>query len=362
MSFETVYTTDKAGKTRSWDISVKDFGTYSIITTKYGLVGGIMTESNTRVDSGKNIGKKNATTHYTQALADAASAHTNKRKSVRKLPMLANVYNAYNKDNVAQAKYPCYVQAKLDGYRVLYDPNLDVFYSRSGKDYTCLIGTRIHERVKTSRVILDGEVYLHGAAFETYGILRKKKLSLADKQLLNSLEYHVYDVLVDGPFEKRLDVLNAFGDGGGVVKVVTQLVTSEKEMEALHKHHIESGFEGSMLRTPNGAYTYGFRSKDLLKYKNFDDAEFEIIGYSIERGQDGTGDTNGLVIWKCKISSGLEFDVVPKDTVAERKRLLQCADEFIGKRISIQFLGYTKNGIPRIPKTLRSTVNSIRDA
>jgi DNA ligase-1 len=47
-------------------------------------------------------------------------------------------------------------------------------------------------------------------------------------------------------------------------------------------HYLEMGYEGQMLRVPDSLYE-GKRSKNLIKHKEFEDDEFEIV--SIEEGK-----------------------------------------------------------------------------
>jgi DNA ligase-1 len=42
---------------------------------------------------------------------------------------------------------------------------------------------------------------------------------------------------------------------------------------------MEEGYEGIMVRNPNSPYEISKRSSYLQKYKEFDDDEFEIIGF-----------------------------------------------------------------------------------
>jgi ATP-dependent DNA ligase len=56
----------------------------------------------------------------------------------------------------------------------------------------------------------------------------------------------------------------------------------------------------------DGAEDADPRGAALLKYKRFDDAEFEIVGATGARGTD-----TGCVVWRCATESGQTFEVVP---------------------------------------------------
>ena len=77
--FETLYSKSSIGKIIEWKIQVKGFETYSEIVTETGQIDGVKTRHVKQVLKGKNIGKKNETTPFTQAVQEAQSKW-NKRK------------------------------------------------------------------------------------------------------------------------------------------------------------------------------------------------------------------------------------------------------------------------------------------
>jgi hypothetical protein len=76
----TLYSTAKTEKTKLWKIKVETNTEYSTIRISYGYLNGKLTETITHVKEGKNIGKKNQTDHYQQALNDAKSKVEKKLK------------------------------------------------------------------------------------------------------------------------------------------------------------------------------------------------------------------------------------------------------------------------------------------
>ena len=151
--FDLLQGTSKDGKTKEWSISVERYDTYSEIVTVHGYKGMSKVETRRRIDKGKNLNKSNATTPFTQAKLEAQSKWTKKHdiekymvaskdqggekdtvdetvpsnspKSKKKtssvggphLPMLAQDFNKHK----SKVVYPCFVQPKLDGYRMIYD-------------------------------------------------------------------------------------------------------------------------------------------------------------------------------------------------------------------------------------------------
>jgi ATP-dependent DNA ligase len=83
-----------------------------------------------------------------------------------------------------------------------------------------------------------------------------------------------------------------------ISKVETFICYNKDNIESSHISNINNGYEGSILRNANGIYKPKFRSYDLLKYKNFDDDEFEIAGITSEI--DTSGNNENLIVWICK--------------------------------------------------------------
>jgi DNA ligase-1 len=375
--FATLYGRDKAGKKKQWDIKVENHKDYSITTVKYGLVDGKKTECKIKREMGKNIGKKNETTHFEQSILDAKSKWTKKRdtdgyveantaqqKPVL-LPMLAQDFKKHSKN----VKYPVYVQPKLDGYRMIFDSVSKKCYTRTGKEYgSGLYNTQLYEELCNleGKSVLDGELYIHDSAFnfEQYGVLRKQKItSQEDKERIEKIEYHVYDIIDTPTFEsryKQLSELIIINNNEKIKLVKTEECKNEEELNKYHEQYLKDGYEGTMIRNKNGKYICKYRSTDLLKYKNFDDNEYKIVDYAHEA--DTTGKDENLIVWICETLNGLKFNVQSKGTREERKELYNNAEGYIGKKLWVQHCGTTMDGIPRFPKTYRNGKEAIRDA
>jgi DNA ligase-1 len=361
--FETLYEIDKNDKVREWKIWVSG----QTIYTEYGLKDGIKIKTSEKIELGKNIGKKNETTPLQQAVIEAESKWKKKHDkgystSIKKniisyFPMLAKDYKK-QKHNV---KFPCYVQPKLDGYRMVYDGINDRLLSRTGKEYTILENTPLHLELKKFKgVVLDGELYTHDKNFdfENYGVLRKKKLGDGDLQKLSKIVYNVYDTISKEPYKKRLEYISKNIKGFKNISLVPSYICKDINcIDEKYLNFVNDGYEGAMIRNAESLYI-GKRSGDLLKYKNFDDAEFEIVGFSKEK--DIVGDGSQAIIFRCKTIGGKTFDVPTKGTKKERTIMYKKGNTYIGKKLSVQFFGLTKDGIPRFPKSLRPGESSIR--
>lgn len=394
-NFPILYGIDKNNKIKQWNICVENKGTHSLIVYSYGYVNGRKVECTLSVSSGKNLGKRNQTTHFQQAVADAQSRWTKKRdtdnyrtdqqelldnayatatdqptennnSSVR-LPMLAQDYHKYSK----KLQFPCFIQPKLDGYRMIYNPHTKTMTSRTGKSFTVLQGTALDKELcgVDTEFHLDGELYFHNPnfSFENYGVLRKQsyaKLTEAERQVLHCIRYHIYDIIHPNmPFKQRQQTLETLRsrltDRPHLRIVDTQVCNSRFDIQTYHKSFIENNYEGSILRNGDGVYKQKYRSYDLLKYKDFDDSEFKIVDFTFENDFKGTDEKP--ILWVCETALGQKFNVQSKGTRTERSDLYGIGGKFIGKMLWVQHFGWTSDGIPRFPKTMRNGRSSIRE-
>lgn len=341
---------DKNNTVRIWKIKAQD----NILDVEYGTLGGKMISKSQVITEGKNIGKKNETSCNQQVISEMESKIRKKRdegyssdidnnKSFS--PMLAHEYGHF-KDKVI---FPCYVQPKLDGYRMIYNGEL---LTRNNKKYSVMYNTPLHTELKSLGLYLDGELYVHDKnyAFENYGILRRKELKPTDD--ISNICYYVFDLLdLSLGYQERMNKLLEFKGKFKFIKVVDSfLCKNEQDIEKYHTRFLKDNYEGSMIRNKDSKYICS-RSHDLLKYKNFDDDEFRIIGFDYEK--KFSDDKLKPVIWKCITKDNKQFDVQCKGTRMERHSLYSKGKDYIGKQITVKFFGYTEEGIPRFPKTLR---------
>ena len=359
MALPTLYCKSKTGKTQVWNIETIG----AKIRVSYGYEGGAVTVNEKVITSGKNLGKKNATTAAEQAAAEAKSTWDKKKTGGYAeslddahvpgvadaaavaaheaiLPMLAHDYNKRGKD----IKFPCYVQAKLDGVRCIFKNG--VLTSRQGKVFPDM--EHITADLEGVELVLDGELYSDTLNFQQFvGLVRKKKHNAAEKLLLRQVKYWVYDCVNDEPFENRINTLWEMFEKKSYdhIKLLpTDECATKAELKGFHDRFVAEGKEGLIIRNKAGLYQLAARSKDLQKYKEFEDAEFEVVDYL-----DGEGSEKGLVIWVCITSAGKQFSVRPRGTHEDRADLFLDGDSYLGKKLTVRYQELTEDGIPRFP-------------
>ena len=358
-AFPTLYGQDKSGKTKLWRASVylnEDNTAYSLID--YGQVDGKLQSARRDVTVGKNLGKKNETTPLQQCMSETERKWIDKRekenytesldqgeeKKVEEGPYLPMLAQTLKREKLT---FPVFVQPKIDGLRCLFyrKEGQWVAQSRTGAYFSTV--EHIKEKLGDilSSIVLDGELYSETIPFETLaGLLKKKKLSEEDKEKLKQIDYHCYDIYIphkkDAQFEERLEILSTLK----LRKVVTDRVEKIEDFYEKFSEYTSRGYEGIMVRTLNGVYGLNYRSKDLCKYKEFEEDEYEITGFT-----QGDGRDSGTVIWICKIAGGKEFNVRPRGTVEQRSEWYQRGQACVGKKLTVIYQNLSEQGIPRFP-------------
>jgi len=260
-------------------------------------------------------------------------------------PMLAHKYDP------ERAIYPAYIQPKLDGVRCLI--NKDGAYSRTGKEFKNI------EHIKVllqgffkdfPRATLDGELYNHELRndFEKIiSLVRKTKPTEEHKYEASKLiQFHYYDIIASPlcgstwPYSRRKDFLREFVPQGRAAQLVsTAYILNDKDAGLHHKANLKGGYEGSILRSLDGEYK-GTRSWDLMKFKDFEDAEAMIIGY--EEGQGKREGTIGKFIMQDY--QGIEFGCPPGKGYDYKAMsdMLDNVHDYMGKWATFTYFGRTK--------------------
>jgi DNA ligase-1 len=125
--------------------------------------------------------------------------------------------------------------------------------------------------------------------------------------------------------------------------VKTEEVKNVAEFKTKFTEYIQEGYEGIMLRNKKGLYVNN-RSHDLQKYKEFEEAEFVIVGFEEARGRDV-----GSVLWICATSTGDKFDCRPIGSLEHRSELFRNAPNYVGKLLTVKYQELSEYGIPRFP-------------
>ncbi|MCF6189142.1 MAG: DNA ligase [Cocleimonas sp.] len=247
--------------------------------------------------------------------------------------MLANVYH----EGINLNEY--WVSEKYDGVRTIWD----------GKQLISRGGNIYHAPKWFTQVLpkqkLDGELWIARQSFEQ--VVSTVRDKVPDDAAWRQIKFMVFDMPeLSVNFDERLVEMEKIIKRLNTpwVKVVKQWkVTSHptlmKELEAITK----AGAEGLMLHKGSSLYK-GKRSGDLLKVKRYEDAEAVVIKHIGGKGKY----TNMLGAMIVEIPDGTRFKIGSGFSDSERQ-----TPPAVGKTITYQYRGKTKNGIPRFATYLR---------
>lgn len=393
---ERLYKRTKTGSIQQWYYLLVNDGIWTSVS---GQLGGVLT-SHSKQAKAKNVGKKNATNPAQQALLDAESEWRSKKDEGYKtfaeacgpiafritpgdMELLAHLNKClpqFNTDTLGNVKpmlapskpwragdkknkYPRIMEPKLDGVRatcVIDKKDNDAvvsFLSRSGKPYYSLahlaaIVWQKSEIFPQGITILDGEIYKHGWTLSEINTAVKKYREGITKQL----NFWVYDIASSDSTQSIRSITTkdyVKKIGSPLQSLPSTNIISDKAVQFAHDIFIEAGFEGGMLKDPNGTYQPGQRSSFWTKVKMFDDDEYKIVGY--ELGERGVED----LIFICESPNGSTseptFKAKMKGSTASKQLLFDDMENIIGKDLTVKHFGFTDYGIPNLPtgKTIR---------
>ena len=250
-----------------------------------------------------------------------------------------------------------YVSRKLDGVRcisVIDDNGNIAFYSRTGKQFNTLdvLASEI-SKLNLKNKVLDGELCLvdENGNEDFQGIM--KQLGKKNHTILNP-SYKIFDLLTCEEFNsksskrilsERLNYLQEVFEENNHLSVLEQevILNDDHFGEWVIKSN-EGNWEGCMLR--KNTFYKGKRSKDLLKYKSFQDNEYEVIG--VENGmfryvKDGA-EIEELMLSAVTVNhKGYNVRVGSGWSVEQRQHYFKNPDEILGNVICVQYFEETKN-------------------
>lgn len=296
------------------------------------------------------------------------------------LPMLANTYkpphfdvekNKHKSGNIK--RFPVILQAKFDGVRNLARLSEDdeggvEMMSRELRKRDFFRGMRKEIKSYLSLfpedTVLDGEFFTTDKAFQMItSIVSSKKNPHPDEE---KIRFYIFDVfntseqwtsdyrmkLMSDNFEKYIDM---GGSNDFFLLVNTHEVNTHEEIIENSKSFINQGFEGVMIRHLALGETSGAnwkkslychtRTDNLLKLKDFQEKEVEIIGVKSAGGKD----TGSAIFIYLDNDTGLKGTVRPAATLEDRRIWYQHPELVIGKNYTVRYQNKTDDGALRFP-------------
>lgn len=268
-------------------------------------------------------------------------------------------------------QYPVLATPKLDGIRCL-----KINGQALSRKFKPIPNRYIREMVELEFPDgVDGELMIDGAKFgEATGIIMSSKNSSPED--VDWVKFCVFDFLPNGvdnntPYCDRMDSLRVLPNTPHMVKILPTMINTHLMLDAFEAQCLADGYEGIMIREPNGPYKCGRsteRERYLLKIKRFEDSEAEILGFveklhnQNEAKQDAFGHTkrssnkDGMVpagvlgaIQVRDIHTKQEFEIGSGFDDTMRATIWQNQDKFIGSIVKYKYQPYGVKDLPRFP-------------
>ena len=174
------------------------------------------------------------------------------------------------------------------------------------------------------------------------------------------------------PYKERMNELRKFESFNipSYEILFPTIVSNQEQIDQLMIKNLNAGYEGLMLRDPNGIYKFGrssVKENILLKVKEFMDDEAEIISFrekmintneglkdnfgrtkrsSCQDGLKPSGTLGGLIL---RNSEGLEFSCGSGLNVALRDEVWKNKSKYLGKLVKYKFMSKGIKDLPRHP-------------
>jgi DNA ligase-1 len=272
-------------------------------------------------------------------------------------------------------KYPLMVSPKLDGIRAVM--RKDICSSRTNKE---LPNINLGEFAFNLRG-LDGE-FIAGEVTDHDVYNRTQSVIMSINKPTDDITYYVFDVadpeFANTPFKTRIQIAerdvraaNLKHPGLKVEFVEHSLVETYEELIAYEEEMLEKGFEGIMLRDPEGVYKHGRSTMlqgHLIKLKRFQDDEAEVIGFIEQQtnnnpifvnevgGSSRSTKKDGLTpagtLGKLIVSyNDMDLEVSCGTlSHADRKVIWKNQDAFLGQHITFRHFLHGAKDKPRFPR------------
>jgi DNA ligase 1 len=191
---------------------------------------------------------------------------------------------------------------------------------------------------------LEGELWGGRSSFEqTVAIVKRQQPHDGWLQL----KFAVFDVpKVPGGFTERMTKANdwfaAHPSAYAFVIPQTTVIDQAHLQQELQRIELLGG-EGLIVRKPHALYAAG-RSVEILKVKNFQDAEARVVAHLPGKGRN-TGRLGSLLV---ELDDGRQFKIGSGFSDVDRK-----FPPPIGSFVTFKFYGKYQSGIPKFPSFLR---------
>lgn len=346
----TLYKLDSKNKPRFWKVYIEPTDEGVKLGTESGMLNGKVKDHFVLITSGKNLGRSNATTPYTQAKSEAESMFVIQQTKKGYVPdledfkregaMLAHKYEEHG-DKLPEVFW---VQPKLNGVRVrvLRTDDCVIYQSRGNK-----IFTQAPQRITNALMVklrpgqkVDAEFFIPNIPLRHIS----SAVKAFNPEYTPRLQLHIFDIVLGGSqtfTERYTHLQRTWGpwwglNACGIFLVEACLVTKKSQYEEKRSEYVRRGYEGVMARDPYAPYEEGIRSYSLQKDKPIQDTELDIIRVEIDR--------EGCGMPVVSYQGGPEFAVRLKGAHWLRIDMGKNPEQYLGKKLTVAFQSVLESG------------------
>lgn len=368
--FPILYKRNTNGTVQQWKITAQD----ELFWTISGKVGGKLVMSLPTLCKSKNKGKSNYTSPEEQAKKEAQAKFDKQLKKgyfedindIDKQNFIKPTLAVPLKKRTKPLKFPAYIQTKYNGVACIIDKEFGP-RSRTGERYHTI--PHIEKALKPvfdqyPNLVLHGELYNPdlkrnlNRLSELVSVVRQPK-DITPDLLQDServVQFWIYDGYIKGnenkSYENRWNSIQLmlYTMGNFQKRYIhlapTSIVEDDGEIAVFTKTLVEQGEEGAIVRMVDSPYQHK-RSQDIIKFKHFEDDEFEVVDI-----EEGNGNWTGCAKKiHCKLPSGETFVSNVRGSQEFLTEVFQNKEKYIGQIVTVEYQQLSEYGVPQIPYT-----------
>jgi hypothetical protein len=214
------------------------------------------------------------------------------------------------------------------------------------------------------QVAYDGELYLHDTPLNIInsacplinenGVIAKT----SNPVVYSNIQFIVFDVAVEDLSQsnriKLITKVDSFFNP--IVSSPSRTLYSDDAVINYTLECIANGYEGCIVRNIDAEYAFGSRPMTIMKSKQFQDAEFEVIDI-VSKGLEAWSDGSDVKFVLKNDINDATFDCMAMFSNTERLHMLYNKSDYIGKCATVKF--YERSGVKQVP--FHANVVTIRD-
>ena len=198
---------------------------------------------------------------------------------------------------IEEIVFPAYISPKLDGVRAfVWDGKI---MSRKFEPFPLPYVHQLFDNVLFNR--FDGELIVGNVTNPQTRNLTSGSLNAKDDRQPD-LWFHLFDIIdTVEPFKDRYRALEKivrhYGEKNRIKLVEHRLVHNAIDVLEFEKDCLEMGYEGCILRDPDGKYKHGrgtLKERGMLKLKRFEDAEAQVLRVNEEMRNTNPAEKDAL--------------------------------------------------------------------